>query len=136
MNRSRTIYLAAAITVVILGLSTRRYPRALPEFVANYAGDTLWALTAFLGIGILFPRWSTQRVCVASALFAFGIELSQLYHSAWIDQLRRTRVGGLILGYGFLWSDLLCYGVGITIGCVLEMLMTELTARRQAGPAS
>ena len=110
------------VAVVILGLCSRRYARLLPDFVAAYAGDTLWALTAFLGIGILFPRWTTLRAGVAALLFAFAIEGSQLYHSAWLDQIRHTRVGGLILGYGFLWSDLLCYSVGIGIGCVLERL--------------
>jgi hypothetical protein len=55
-------------------------------------------------------------------VFAFGIELSQLYHARWIDQIRHTRAGGLVLGYGFLWTDLLCYVIGIAIGCALEML--------------
>ena len=134
MKRSRITYPIAVIVVVILGLSSRRYSRVLPDFLASYAGDTLWALMAFLGIGALFPRWSTVRVCVTSLLFAFAIELSQLYHSPWVDQIRHTRVGGLILGYGFLWSDLLCYGVGITIGYILELLLKRVTARRcQAG---
>lgn len=134
MKRSRLTYLMAAIAVVVLGLSSRKYSRVLPEFLVSYAGDTLWALTAFLGVGILFPRWSTLRVCVAALLFAFAIELSQLYHSPWIDQIRRTMVGGFILGYGFLWSDHLCYVVGISIGCTLEMLLKGLNARRsQAG---
>ena len=102
----------------------------MPEFLAAYAGDTLWALTAFLGIGMLFPRWSTLRVCLAALLFAFSIEVSQLSHSAWLDQIRHTTIGGLILGYGFLWSDLLCYCVGIGIGCVLETLVYGRTGRQ------
>jgi hypothetical protein len=130
MKRNRITYLIAAIAVVILGLSSRRYSRVLPEFVASYAGDTLWALTAFLGIGMLSPRWSTLRICVTALLFAFAIELSQLYHSPWVEQIRHTRVGGLILGYGFLWGDLLCYVIGIAVGCILEMLLKGLMTRR------
>jgi hypothetical protein len=134
MNRSRLTYLMAAIVVVVLGLSSRKYSRVLPEFVVSYAGDTLWALTAYLGVGMLFPRWSTLRVAVTALLFAFAIELSQLYHSPGTDQIRRTMVGGLILGYGFLWSDLLCYVVGVSVGCALEMLLKGLNARqREAG---
>lgn len=133
MRRSRIKYLSAAGGVVILGLASRRYSRALPEFVADYAGDTLWALTAFLGLGTLFPRWPTRRVCVAALLFAFAVELSQLYHSAWMDRLRHTRAGGLILGHGFLWSDLLCYGVGVTAGFVLEASSGWISRRRGRG---
>lgn len=130
MKRSRITYLLAALAVIVLGLSSRRYSRVLPEFLASYAGDTLWALTAFLGVGMLFPRWSTLRVCITALLFAFAIELSQLYHSPWVDQIRHTMVGGVILGYGFLWSDLLCYVVGISLGCTLERLLKGLNARR------
>lgn len=130
MRRSRIIYLIVAIVVVVLGLSSRSYSGRLPVFLASYAGDTLWALTAFLGIGILFPRWTTLRVCMTALLFAVLIELSQLYHSPWIDQLRHTRVGGLILGYDFLWSDILCYGVGIGLGCILEMLLYRTIERQ------
>ena len=136
-KRSRITYLMTAIAVIALGLSSRRYSRALPGFLATYAGDTLWALMVFLGIGMLFPRWSTLRVCVTALLFAFAIELSQLYHSPLIDQIRHTKMGGLILGYGFLWSDVLCYVVGISLGCTLEMLVTgPNAARRQFGSAT
>lgn len=123
VKRNRISYLIAAVAVAILGLSSRRYSRLLPESLASYAGDTLWALMVFLGIGMLFPRWSTMRVSVTALLFAFSIELSQLFHSAWLNQIRHTKVGGLILGYGFLWTDLLCYGVGIGTGCILEKLL-------------
>jgi hypothetical protein len=130
MKRSRISYLIAAIAVTILGLSSRRYSRLLPEFIASYAGDTLWALMVFLGIGMLFARWTTLRVALTALLFAFTIELSQLYHAGWLDQIRHTRAGGLILGYGFLWSDLLCYGVGIAAGSILEIALKERLMRR------
>jgi hypothetical protein len=93
----------------------------LPEFVADYAGDTLWALTAFLGVRIVFPRWPVLRICIVSLLFAFVIEFSQLYHAPWIDELRHTTAGRLVLGQGFLWSDLLCYIVGVAMGAVLDL---------------
>ena len=49
-----------------LGLGSRRYrPQICRAFVAAYAGDTLWALVAFLGIGLLLPRASTWRVAAA-----------------------------------------------------------------------
>jgi len=137
MKRSRITYFIAAIAVIAIGLSSRRYAAEIPEFFSSYAGDTLWALTAFLGVGMLFPKWSTPRVGAIALLFAFAIELSQVYHSPWIDQVRHTTAGGLILGYGFLWSDLLCYFVGVSIGCTLEILMKEMNARRrQTGSAT
>ncbi|MEN8216136.1 MAG: DUF2809 domain-containing protein, partial [Pseudomonadota bacterium] len=32
------------------------------------------------------------------------------------------RLGALVLGHGFLWSDLVCYSVGVAMGVVGEMM--------------
>ena len=53
--------------------------------------------------------------------FSAAIEISQLYHAPWIDSIRQTTVGGLILGFGFLWSDLVCYALGVAIGVTIEV---------------
>jgi hypothetical protein len=51
--------------------------------------------------------------------FSIAIELSQLYHAPWIDSIRHTTLGGLILGFDFVWSDLVCYAVGVGIGVLM-----------------
>lgn len=131
MNRNRLAYLIVGCGVVALGLSSRRFAVRLPDFLAAYSGDTLWALMVFVVIGFFAPRWSSARVAVLALLFSFAVEFSQLYHSPWIDGLRRTRIGGLILGYGFLWSDLLCYAVGVALGWLVERM---LYSRRNESP--
>jgi hypothetical protein len=110
-----------------LGIGSRRYAQALPEFVAAYAGDTLWALAAFLGIGLLLPRASTRTIALLALSLSIAVELSQLYHALWLDSIRGTTLGGLILGFGFLWSDLACYAAGVGLGVFLELI--TLSAR-------
>lgn len=80
----------------------------------------MWALMVFFGFAVLFNRWPTETIVLATLLFSFGIEISQLYHAPWIDNVRATRLGGLVLGFGFVWSDLLCYSVGIAVGVLAE----------------
>jgi hypothetical protein len=106
--------------VVALGLASRRYARSLPPFIAVYAGDTLWALMAFITVAFAAPAWSTLRVGIAALAISVGVEVSQLYHAAWIDAVRGTWLGGLLLGFGFLWSDLACYTAGVTAGMAFE----------------
>jgi hypothetical protein len=120
MRRSRFAYFVGTVFIVVLGLASRRYAAELPEFIAEYAGDTLWALMVFAIVGFLAPRWSSLRVAAVALAVAYLVEASQLYHAPWIESVRGTRVGGLALGYGFLWSDLVCYTVGVTLGVMLE----------------
>jgi hypothetical protein len=54
--------------------------------------------------------------------FSGLIEVSQLYHASWIDSVRHTTIGGLIQGFGFLWSDLACYAVGVGLGATIEII--------------
>ena len=49
----------------------------------------------------------------------------RMNHARWIA-VRRTTLGGLVLGFGFLWSDLACYTVGIGLGMVLEWGMSRV----------
>ena len=129
MIRTRFVYLIAAIVVVIAGLASRRYRGQLPAFLAEYAGDTLWALMLFLLVSTLLAGRPILTRAASSLALAFLIEISQLYHAQWIDSIRQTTLGGLVLGFGFLWTDLVCYSVGIATGS-----LTEWWIRRLGGP--
>lgn len=114
--RRSAIYLICAAAVVPLGLASRRFGEHLPPFVADYAGDTLWALLVFLGISALATGARLLHRSGAALFVSFAVEFSQLYHAPWINGIRDTTLGGLVLGFGFLWSDLVCYAVGIALG--------------------
>ena len=122
MKRRRVIYGSLLLAIILLGLGSRAYSSPFPTFVRAYVGDALWALAAYLTVTLLFPRLPIRWVAVTAGLFSLTVELSQLYHAAWIDRLRQVRVAALLLGHGFLWSDLVCYGVGIGVGILAEFL--------------
>ena len=109
--------------VIALGLGARRYRAWLPEFIADYAGDTLWAAMVYLLVSFCCPSCRVSTRATVALAIAFAVEVSQLYHQPWIDQIRATTVGGLVLGHGFLWSDLLCYSTGIAVAAILELLL-------------
>jgi Protein of unknown function (DUF2809) len=117
-------------TTVLLGLCSRRFGAALPGFIATYAGDTLWALALFLSMGLLLPRLTTARVAALALAGSILVEISQLYHAPWIDSVRQTTIGGLVLGFGFLCSDLACYAVGVGLGVALEWMNLGSQGRR------
>jgi hypothetical protein len=69
----------------------------LPEFLAEYASDTLWALMVFLLVSTLLAT-----------------------------------LGRLVLGFGFLWTDLVCYSVGVIIGIIAEWAIVGIRGSREA----
>jgi hypothetical protein len=121
-RRNPLVQIAMIALASGLGIGSRRYADGLPELVAAYAGDTLWALAAFFGIGLVLPRVSTRTIALLAMFFSVAVELSQLYHAPWIDSIRDTTLGGLILGFGFLWSDLACYALGVGLGVMIEVV--------------
>ena len=121
--KPRLLYLGCTFFTVILGLASRADGIALPEFLELYAGDTLWALMVFWLIRFVKP---SLHLLVSAGLalgFSFLIEFSQLIKFAWLDAIRNTTLGGLVLGFGFKWSDLACYSVGVSIGVLTSVAL-------------
>ncbi|HDR7188403.1 TPA: DUF2809 domain-containing protein, partial [Bacillus thuringiensis] len=124
-KRNRVVYALFTIVVIILGLSSRKFAFALPHLLNDYLGDALWALMIFTGFGFLFPKTETKKLAFISLMFCYGIEASQLYHAEWIDSIRATTLGGLVLGYGFLWSDVVAYTIGVGVGILCEVIFRK-----------
>ncbi len=113
-------YLIAVFVAMILGFSSRRYADMLPVFVAEHAGDALWASMIYFGIRLLWVRKSLLWAALVGILFCFGIEFSQLYQAEWIQAIRSTFLGALVLGSGFLTIDLVRYSVGVAVSLLLD----------------
>lgn len=120
--RKRFIYALLVLVVIAAGILSRKTTMA-PLFV----GDILYALMMFLLIRFLLIKSSYQKIAIISLAICYLIELAQLYHAPWINQIRGTTLGALILGRGFLWSDMAAYTAGIGI-CVFISLSPALQA--------
>jgi hypothetical protein len=118
--RSRPLYALLVVLVIAAGLLWRSRFMPLPPFASKYGGDALWALVVFFGFGFLFRGISTLRLAVIALCFAWAVEFSQLYHGHWIDMIRVTRLGKLVLGSTFNWPDLAAYAFGIMLGVLME----------------
>jgi len=128
-TRSRIVYALLAVTVVAAGLFWRSGLIPMPGWLSNNGGDALWALMVFVGFGFLFPRASTLVVALLALTFSWGVEFSQLYHAPWLDAIRSTIPGRLVLGNTFNWPDLLAYAVGIVLGTVAEWRTSAATGQ-------
>lgn len=117
-RRIRTTGLLAL--TIALGLASRRFPMWQPVWVATYAGDVLWATMVYWWLALIAPGARTVVLAGCSLAIAWGVEFSQLLHAPWFDSLRATTPGALVLGQGFLWSDLVCYTVGVMLAVAVD----------------
>jgi glycopeptide antibiotics resistance protein len=122
-NPLRRTYFIAVIITILLGLASRKYSHLLFSFLAENAGDVLWAMMVYFGFRFLFLKKSMVAAVFFSFVFSFGIEFSQLYQEDSINQIRGTTLGALILGKGFLTVDLIRYTIGIVIASTLDRIM-------------
>jgi hypothetical protein len=130
-HRSRLLYAVLVLAVIAAGLASRRYPFLLPAQLGKYPGDALWALMVLLLYGFARPGWPVAKVALAALATSFAVEFSQLYQADWINAVRHTTLGHLVLGSGFHALDLLAYTVGVAVGAAGELLML----RRSTAPA-
>jgi len=131
--RSRSLYVVWIGLTVLVGLASRRWSYLLPALLRKNAGDGLWALMVFLLLGFLWPRRSTVWTASVAMTVSILDEFSQMYHAPWIDGIRATTVGHLILGSDFAWGDILDYLIGIVFGVALEIAWQHWPQTRQ-GP--
>jgi hypothetical protein len=125
-QRDRLRLVVAALTVIPLGLLTRA-DIPLPALVLTYGGDTLYATLVYLLVTLVWLRQPAWRLGMLALTICFAVELSQLSQVPWLDALRTTLPGRLVLGAGFLGSDLACYVAGVLLGVVLDLMLRPRT---------
>jgi hypothetical protein len=139
MWRLRLTYLVLVPLVIWAAFFTRSGAPWMPAFIVAYGGDTLWAWMVFMIIRLATPRWAIWKSAALTLAISYAVETSQLYHAPWIDAIHGFHIGpvriGLILfGDTFIWSDMACYTVGVLAGALAEWAMRMLFARPNTSP--
>lgn len=131
-RRSVALYASLLCATILLGLATRAMPTAFPALIAAYGGDVLWAVMVVWILALMRPAAAPRMLGLLALTVATSIEVSQLYQAPWINAVRATRVGALTLGQGFLWSDVLCYALGVTLAVALDASIIRASRSRPA----
>lgn len=131
--RSRLTVAIGVVLVIAAGLASRKFPGLLPAAFDKYPGDALWAWMVYLLWALLHPRASIGTLAMLALGTSFLDEISQLYQAPWINAIRHTTVGHLVLGTVFGWGDLAAYTVGVVMAASVDHLAQ---AFRQGSPWS
>lgn len=114
-KRSRGGYIISVLVVVFLGLLSREI-----SFIPLGTGDMLWAVMMTFIVYFLFLNKKMRTIALISLIICYGVEFSQLYQADWIIKVRGTLTGRLVLGQGFLWSDLFWYTLGVSLAVIID----------------
>lgn len=126
---TRALYVALALGTIGLGLVVHWHGEVLGPAARDALGDALWAMMIMWWTGAIAPEKSLRARVAAAVAFCFVIEVSQLYHTTFLDGLRGTTVGHLVLGNDFDVRDLAAYTLGVVSAALLELA----TRRRRTG---
>ena len=129
-SRSRLWLLVYVVAVIALGLASREFPSLFPAIFGKYPGDALWALMVFVGLAFVKPTASTAQLSVLAFAISCGIEFSQLYQAPWLNEIRGTTIGHLVLGSTFSWPDTGAYAVGVLVGSLIDALIVGVARFR------
>ena len=131
--RTRLAAAGGAALLVPIGLGTKIYAGPGADVVRASVGGALYVAFFCLAALVVWPR-ARPWVVSASVLGATClVEVLQLWHPAWLEAIRATTPGGLLLGSAFGWEDFPWYGVGALLGLGALLAAQRLGgARRQA----
>ncbi|HKG91831.1 MAG TPA: DUF2809 domain-containing protein [Gemmatimonadaceae bacterium] len=129
-SRGRLRYAGLALLTVAAGLLLVRVRGRLPPAAADVLGDALWAAMMYWWAGAAVPNASPRARALAALGVAWAVEASQLLHPPWLDAVRATRLGHLVLGADFDARDLLAYAGGVALAAACELGARRRTSER------
>ncbi|MBD1428862.1 ribosomal maturation YjgA family protein [Sphingobacterium litopenaei] len=115
MQKRRHLYFILIIITIALGLFSRKI-----DSLPLATGDALYAVMVYLGFRFVFIRKPLYYALLLSIVFCFIIEFLQLVQSPLLIEARNHSLLRLVLGQGFLWSDLIAYSIGAFVCYLLD----------------
>lgn len=125
----RSALLISIFLIVPLGYMVRFHGPA-PEWLNDSFGSIAYEIFWILLVAFLFPQaspiWTAVGVCLATCV----VEFLQLWHPPFLEAMRATLPGRLVLGNSFTWSDFLSYFIGSLLGWVWMRTLRQQTQVR------
>ena len=119
MKKYRNIILICLVFTVILGWATKFYEGRFSEWLNNSFSsifyEAFWILLVIFIWPQLYPGWVAFWVFIVTSF----LEFLQLWKPPFLQAIRATLIGRLLLGNTFVWWDFLYYILGCTLTWML-----------------
>jgi hypothetical protein len=122
----RRLTLFAVLTALAIAGFWLRFYAPIGEEWRDSTGGAAYVVFWILAYASLKPAAPAFPVSLTVLLVTCCLEFLQLWHPAWLEAIRRTLPGRLLLGTTFEWSDFPPYFAGAVIGFfVLRILQSD-----------
>lgn len=115
-KKQRLLFL---LFLIPLGFSTKFYSGFAELWVNNSLGGVLYVIFFAILFSIIIPQIRSWKI----SLFVFSmtsfIEILQLWHPPFLEQIRSNFFGRTLLGNCFVWSDFFYYFIGMILAVFL-----------------
>jgi len=115
MNRYRFILFLAIIIIIPLGLVSKFYKGPLDEWLNNYSGGIFYEIFWILLVILINPKIKPSIATIWVFMITALLEVMQLWHPPFLEAIRATLIGRLLIGTTFDWWDFPHYILGCTI---------------------
>lgn len=118
----RVLAFLSVVAIVPIGISTKFYHGIGEQWVSDYLGDVFYEMAWCWFFFIFFPtRKAIWKIPLAVFIVTCCIEFLQLWHPLWLQIIRSTFAGRMLLGTTFVAADFFYYA----IGCLLSWLWLQ-----------
>ncbi len=116
MTGYRRKLLLSIVCIVPFGLMTKFYRGPGQGWLNDAFGGVPYEIFWMLIVAYLWPRLPPRTVALLVFAVTCLVEFLQLWQPAWLQTIRATLPGRLVLGNAFTWSDFLYYAIGCWLG--------------------
>lgn len=102
--------------IVPFGLFTKFYQGPGQRWLNDSFGGIPYEIFWILLVAWIWPRGKPVAIALGVFGVTVGLEFLQLWHPAWLQAIRATLPGRLMLGHAFTWSDFPYYAMGCVLG--------------------
>ncbi|MGB3401863.1 MAG: DUF2809 domain-containing protein [Microcoleaceae cyanobacterium] len=126
MTKYRLILFYLLIFLIPFGIFSKYYQGLFQEWINNSFGGIPYIIAWTALILLIQPHFNPKKVAFWVLIVNVFIEFLQLWHPPFLQAIRATFLGRMLLGTTFVFSDFIYYG----IGCLLSgWLFTSLKHR-------